>query len=256
VISYTVSRWQLSAIWNAFPLPSLLLRRDLTIFGANDRFLEVTMTRPEEIDGRHLFDVFPDNPADGGSKSRSDLQNSLDRVIAQRAPDTMPITRYDIRDPVGRFVERHWTPSNHPVLDPRRGDLLYILHTLTDETERVLGARGLGEAARIQNAAEELRPVSNGESTNAELRLVTPSAAANLLSIAIEENFGGLTFREKEVLKLAIEGQANKAIAYALGISPRTVEVYRTNILKKTLKANFLELSRALHEFSRFEKSE
>ena len=170
----------------------------------------------------------------------------------------MPVTRYDIRDRAGRFVERHWSLSNHPVLDPRRGDLLYILQTLTDETERVFAERRTLDAARVLKAAPELSCVPDRETPSAGSLFDAPPAPAppSSLSTAIEENFGALTYREKEVLKLAIEGKANKAIATELGISARTVEVYRTNILKKTLKANFLELSRALHEISRFEKFE
>ena len=49
MISFKVSRWQLSAIWNAFPLPSLLLRKDLIVFGANNRFMQATLTEPENL---------------------------------------------------------------------------------------------------------------------------------------------------------------------------------------------------------------
>ncbi|MDB5705997.1 MAG: response regulator receiver protein, partial [Sphingomonas bacterium] len=39
--------------------------------------------------------------------------------------------------------------------------------------------------------------------------------------------------RERDVLDGLIAGQANKAIAHALGISPRTVEIYRANMMEK-----------------------
>ena len=42
-----------------------------------------------------------------------------------------------------------------------------------------------------------------------------------------------LTQREHEVFKLVAEGQANKAIAIDLGISERTVEVHRSQVMKK-----------------------
>ncbi len=53
-----------------------------------------------------------------------------------------------------------------------------------------------------------------------------------------------LTPREMEVLPLAIAGIPNKEIAQQLDISYRTVEIHRTQILKKTGKSNFLELAR------------
>ncbi|MFN4308938.1 response regulator transcription factor, partial [Sulfurihydrogenibium azorense] len=42
-----------------------------------------------------------------------------------------------------------------------------------------------------------------------------------------------LTRRETEVLRGLVAGLPNKTIAYDLGISPRTVEVYRANIMHK-----------------------
>lgn len=53
-----------------------------------------------------------------------------------------------------------------------------------------------------------------------------------------------LTPREMNVLPLTIGGMPNKEIAQKLGISFRTVELHRTNILRKTGAANFLELAR------------
>ncbi|MEO6215470.1 MAG: response regulator FixJ [Sphingomonas sp.] len=43
----------------------------------------------------------------------------------------------------------------------------------------------------------------------------------------------GLTAREREVLEGLAAGLPNKTIAYDLGISPRTVEVHRANIMSK-----------------------
>jgi len=43
-----------------------------------------------------------------------------------------------------------------------------------------------------------------------------------------------LSPREREVLEGVIEGKLNKVIAHELGISPRTVEVYRANVMSKT----------------------
>jgi hypothetical protein len=45
----------------------------------------------------------------------------------------MAVQRYDIRDPQGQFIERHWQPINSPVHD-RDGRLIYILHHVEDVT--------------------------------------------------------------------------------------------------------------------------
>lgn len=47
------------------------------------------------------------------------------------------------------------------------------------------------------------------------------------------EQIDALTPRERDVLLGLIEGKANKIIAYELDISPRTVEIYRANLMDK-----------------------
>lgn len=53
-----------------------------------------------------------------------------------------------------------------------------------------------------------------------------------------------LSGREKEVLRGVVAGKLNKVIAHELGISPRTVEVYRANVMSKTQAHGLSELVR------------
>jgi two-component system, LuxR family, response regulator FixJ len=55
----------------------------------------------------------------------------------------------------------------------------------------------------------------------------------------IEHRISSLSPREKDVLAGLIDGRANKQIAFDLGISPRTVEIYRANLMNK-MQANSL----------------
>ncbi len=53
-----------------------------------------------------------------------------------------------------------------------------------------------------------------------------------------------LTERERQVLKLVVEGKSNKEVALLLGISPKTVSVHRTNLMSKLEVQNMVELIR------------
>lgn len=53
-----------------------------------------------------------------------------------------------------------------------------------------------------------------------------------------------LSPRERDVLAGVIEGKQNKTIAHDLDISPRTVEIYRANLMAKTGARNLAELMR------------
>ena len=50
---------------------------------------------------------------------------------------------------------------------------------------------------------------------------------------AAQQRLGALTARERDVLAGLAKGLPNKTIAYDLGISPRTVEVHRANLMTK-----------------------
>lgn len=58
------------------------------------------------------------------------------------------------------------------------------------------------------------------------------------------ERLASLSDRERQVLRGVVAGQANKAIAFDLGISPRTVEVYRAGLMGKMQAGSLAELVR------------
>ena len=61
---------------------------------------------------------------------------------------------------------------------------------------------------------------------------------------ALHERLSALSMREREVLEGLVAGKPNKLIAFDLGISPRTVEIYRANVMTKMQAGSLSELVR------------
>jgi len=71
-----------------------------------------------------------------------------------------------------------------------------------------------------------------------------PEGAAQTGQASARQRFAGLSPREREVLVGLVSGHSNKLIARDLGISPRTVEVYRASLMTKTKATSLSHLVR------------
>jgi DNA-binding NarL/FixJ family response regulator len=69
---------------------------------------------------------------------------------------------------------------------------------------------------------------------------------AAALSLTSTPETLGLTLRERQIANAVCQGQTSKEIALDLGLSHRTVEVFRARILKKTGAANAAALAALL----------
>src|SRR4051794_40069033 len=86
-------------LFEGVPNLYLVLDPQFIIAAVSDAYCSATMTRREEILGRGLFDVFPDNPEDATANGVSKLRASLERVLRFAKPDAMPPQKYDIQRP-------------------------------------------------------------------------------------------------------------------------------------------------------------
>lgn len=148
-------------LFEAAPGAYLVLSPDLTIVAVTDAYLAATMTSREDIIGRGLFEVFPDNPNDPGATGERNLRTSLARVLEEHVVDRMAVQKYDIRGPGAEgdeFHARYWAPLNAPVCGPD-GELLYVVHSVEDVTELINLERDGSEQHKV---ADELRARARG----------------------------------------------------------------------------------------------
>jgi len=175
------------ALFQSTPGLYLVLAPDFTIKAVTDAYLQATMTNREDILGRGVFEVFPDNPNDPSATGVRNLRTSLQRVLQDKTSDTMAVQKYDIRKPEsegGGFEERYWSPVNSPVLGPT-GEVLYTIHRVEDVTkfirlkhqelaqekitEELRTHAGQMEVEIYQRAAEVQEANRRLEATNQEL---------------------------------------------------------------------------------------
>lgn len=157
-----LSEPELRAVFESTPSCLLVLSPRLTIVAATDAYLSATMTNRDDVVGRALFEVFPDNPDDPGADGEGNLRASLRRVIEQKRADTMPVQKYDIRRPAeqgGGFEVRYWSPVNAPVLGPA-GEVRFIVHRVEDVTDMMRRdaaiAAGEAESDALRSRNEQL----------------------------------------------------------------------------------------------------
>jgi signal transduction histidine kinase/ActR/RegA family two-component response regulator len=150
------------ALFESAPGLYLVLLPDLRIVAASDAYLQATMTKREEILGRGLFDVFPDNPDDAEATGVRNLRASLNNVLETRRADAMAVQKYSVQRPAkdgGGFEERYWSPLNSPVFNAG-GEVGYIIHRVEDVTEfirlRQVGREREQAARALKSRADQM----------------------------------------------------------------------------------------------------
>ena len=239
-------------LFEASPDVLLVLRPDApryTMVAATNARLGATHTTREQVIGKGLFELFPDNPDDATATGTANLRASLERVLATRAPDTMAVQKYDIRGPDGTFQAKYWSPKNLPALSPS-GEVLYILHRVEDVTELVRAGE-LGEELRDRTSAMEREVITRSrELATANAALRDANAKLGELDAAKTAFFSNVSHEFRTPLTLML-GPLEDSLADAVDVpSPQQrarLALAHDNALR------LLKLVNALLDFSRLE---
>ena len=73
-------------LFESVPGLYLVLNPDFVIVGVTDGYASATKTQRDDIVGRGLFEVFPDNPDDPDATGVSNLRDSLQTVLRTKRP--------------------------------------------------------------------------------------------------------------------------------------------------------------------------
>jgi DNA-binding NarL/FixJ family response regulator len=123
--------------------------------------------------------------------------------------------------------------------DPRAKVLILTLHDSDQVVREVLnaGARGFllkSDAARdLVVAVEALRRDKTYFTSKVAAMVLEGYLKGGTHSVPVSVGRDRLTPREREVVQLLAEGKSTKEVAVALGLSVKTAETHRSNIMRK-----------------------
>jgi PAS domain S-box-containing protein len=158
-----------SRVFERLPSPYMLLDRELRYVAANAAYRRVTSSTMEQLRGRHIIDVFPDDGRDESENAQL-LARSLQRVVETGEPDTLAHIPYKVsRVPGGPPELRIWSATHTPILDDE-GRVAFVLQHTEDVTElHVLRDAVADDTHRTQLEAGVLQRAERVQATNLTL---------------------------------------------------------------------------------------
>ncbi|AWL03886.1 ATP-binding protein [Massilia oculi] len=130
------------AVFNGSSVGTCLLSAsdDPVILAVNDAFLRGNSRKREDLVGKKLFDVFPEDPSDPFDTGTAALRTALAKVVETGLSQVMTVQRYPIEvaqaDGQIIFEERYWRATSTPILDVEN-NVVCIEHTAADVTDQV-----------------------------------------------------------------------------------------------------------------------
>jgi DNA-binding NarL/FixJ family response regulator len=119
----------------------------------------------------------------------------------------------------------------------RRPGARVVILSMHSSTEHVYRAFAAGAAGYVLKASASAEVISAVRTVHAGQRYLSPalhdSCADILRGAAHASPLDSLSPREREVLQLVVEGKSSAAIAAVVHLSPKSVETYRSRLMKK-----------------------
>ena len=195
-------RIDFEVLFDIAPNPYMVLDHELRYVAANAAYLEVTASKLEDLVGQHVFDRFPNDPADPNNVPAQMLRRSLERVLATGQRDHLALLPYRVPK-VGEEVEeqmRYWSATHTPVLDAS-GKVRFILQHTVDVTE--LHARELATTGDGGDLRQEAGVFSRARAVQEENARI--DAEREHLRVLFQQAPGFMCFLEGEghVFRLA-----------------------------------------------------
>lgn len=106
-----------------------------TMLTANDAYFEITNSSKVQVIGHSLFEIFPDTSEKALKTGKGELQESLERVIETKRPDSTGVIRYDLANKAGELEVRYWQATHYPLFKGK--NVIGILQSTADVTELV-----------------------------------------------------------------------------------------------------------------------
>jgi DNA-binding NarL/FixJ family response regulator len=185
------------------------------------------------------------------------------RLILDAEPDLEVVAEAgDGADAVEQALRTHFDLAVLDVSMPRltglqaareivrqRPDMRVLMLSMHDNEEYLFEALSVGASGYVLKSAVDRDLVAACRAALRGEPFLYPAAVTTLIRTHLERRRGrpdhdALSPREREVVSLIAEGLSGREIADTLGISPRTVERHRANVLEKLGLQDRVEVTR------------